>query len=60
MANNNKVRWLGLAITVFCVFAAVVASCIWVKADVVAVNTKATVINENMDELKEEGCLPSN
>ncbi len=59
MANNNRVRWLGLAITVFCVFAAVVASCIWVKADVVAVDIKATAINESMGMLKEEGCLPA-
>ncbi len=59
MPNNNRVRWLGLAVTVFCIFAAVVASCIWVQADVRAVNTKAAVIEENIGELKEEGCLPA-
>ena len=59
MARNNKARWLGLAITTIMIIVAVVTSFIWVQADVKAVDMKATVINENMDELKEEGCLPA-
>ena len=57
--NNNKARWIGLALTTIMMIVAVVSSYIWVQASVKAVDIKATVINENMDELKEEGCLPA-
>ena len=57
--NNNKARWIGLTLTAFVIFATVIGNYIWVQADVKAVDTKSNVIVKNMDELKEEGCLPS-
>ncbi len=52
MLNNNKAKWTTLAITVLGIIAVIIASFVWVQADVKAVDTKVTVI-------KEEGCLPS-
>lgn len=59
MANNNKVRLLGLILFTLTIIVAVVGSFIWVQADVKAVDIKANVITKNVGELKEEGCLPS-
>ena len=57
--NNNKARWLGLALTTLGLIAIVITSFVWVQADVKAVDIKSNVIIENVGELKEEGCLPS-
>ena len=57
--NNNKARWLGLALTTLGLIAIVITSFVWVQADVKAVDIKSNVIIENVGELKEEGCLPA-
>ena len=59
MPKNNRARWIGLAFTAFVIFATVIGNYVWTQADVRAVDTKATGINEDMGELKEEGCLPA-
>lgn len=59
MPNNNRVRWFGLALTAFVIIVAVISSYVWVQAGVMAVETKTDVIIENVEELKEEGCLPA-
>lgn len=60
MANNNKSAvWIRLGLATLGLIAVIVASFVWVQADVKAVDTKTEVIKTNIAEMKKEGCLPS-
>ena len=59
MAKNSKAIWIKLGLTIILIAVSVATAFVWAKADIKAVDTKATGIKEDVILLKDEGCLPA-
>ncbi len=57
--NNNKIRWVGIGLTILMLAGTLIATFVWAQAGIVAVDIKADGIKEDVGLLKEEGCLPA-